>query len=99
MPSPSKFSLVLALAATGGIFYGGAWFASGLKGEANAAAPSQTERENYVPALIPGMKKEPSSGGARLEIWSMDVQQCIQDRRLNYSASWLANANSRKMTS
>lgn len=62
MPSPSKLSLVLALAATGGIFYGGAWFASGLKSEAIAATPSQTERENYIPALIPGITASEAGG-------------------------------------
>ncbi len=78
MPSPSKLSLILALSATAGAFYGGAWFASGLAGDA-ATQPSPAERKTYVPAPIPEPAERNRSsgiddGGAKFRVLDIAVE-------------------------
>ncbi len=54
MPSPSKFVLVSGLVITGGLFYGGAWFASGLtSSEGSSFKYERPVREMPLLAPVP----------------------------------------------
>ena len=52
MPSPSKLALVSGLAVTGGIFFGGAWFASGMTPETSETVEAQPVPEE-TPTPLP----------------------------------------------
>lgn len=63
MPSPSKFALFSGLTITAGIFYGGAWLASGVS-SADALPASSNRGIKEVPILAPApdLVTEPDSG-------------------------------------
>ncbi|MEM7327508.1 MAG: DUF2141 domain-containing protein [Pseudomonadota bacterium] len=62
MPSPSKIALVSGLAVTAGIFFGGAWLASGMTPETSDPLKAQTAL-NATPTPAPD-----ADSGAQTEI-------------------------------